>query len=143
MKPEPFRLHRAAYPYVRRVIARFSDIDSEGHLNNVALASFYEDARVFFLRGLAGNERGSMYRFVIAHISISYLGEAHYPGDYDVGLGVTRFGNTSFDIGCGLFVGDACLGVCDTTQVAVGTNGPIAIPATLRAALEKKRLAHA
>jgi len=51
MRPEPFRLERSVYPYFRRVIARFSDMDSEGHLNNVALASFYEDGRVSFLRG--------------------------------------------------------------------------------------------
>ena len=116
-------------------------MDVEGHLNNVALASFYEDARVSFLRDLAGADR--TFRFVIASIRISYLAEAHYPGDYDVGLGVTRFGNTSFDIGCGLFIGDKCVGVCDTTQVTIGEAGPITIPQALRAALEKKLLVHA
>jgi acyl-CoA thioester hydrolase len=140
MKPHPSRLQRAAYPYFRRVIARFSDMDAERHLNNVALASFYEDGRVSFLHDLAGEERGKSFRFVIAHIAISYLAEAHYPGDYDVGLGVTRFGNTSFDVGAGLFIGDACVGVCDTTQVVIGANGPIAIPQTLREALQKKVL---
>lgn len=143
MKPEPFRLNRAAYPYFRRVIARFSDMDAERHLNNVALAAFYEDGRVSFLHGLAGEERGKSFRFVIANISISYLAEAHYPGDYDVGLGVTTFGRTSFGIGAGLFIGDTCVGVCDTTQVVIGPNGPIAIPPALRAALEKKSLARA
>ena len=143
MKPEPFRLHRAAYPYFRRVIARFSDMDSERHLNNVALASFYEDGRVSFLHGLAGGELRKSFRFVIANISISYLAEAHYPGDYDIGLGVSRFGNKSFDIGCGLFIGDKCVGVCDTTQVVIGDVGPIPIPSALRRALESKRLASA
>jgi acyl-CoA thioester hydrolase len=141
MKPEPHRLLRASYPYFRRVIARFSDMDVEGHLNNVALASFYEDARVSFLHNLTGRDRS--FRFVIASIRINYLAEAHYPGDYDVGLGVSRFGNTSFDIGCGLFIGEKCVGVCDTTQVAIGTNGPITIPPALRVALEKKLLTRA
>ena len=143
MKPEPFRLQRAAYPYFRRVIARFSDMDSEGHLNNVALAAFYEDGRVSFLRGLAGDDRRGQFRFVIAHLSIGYLAEAHYPGDYDVGLGVAKLGNTSFGVGCGLFIGDACVGVCDTTQVVLGDAGPIAIPLAFRQALESKRLASA
>lgn len=143
MKPEPHRLIRASYPYFRRVIARFSDMDVEGHLNNVALASFYEDARVSFLHDLAGGERGKSFRFVIASIRISYLAEAHYPGEYDVGLGVTRFGNSSFDIGCGLFIGDTCVGVCDTTQVTIGASGPITIPQALRVALEKKLLTRA
>jgi acyl-CoA thioester hydrolase len=141
MKPEPHRLVRASYPYFRRVIARFSDMDVEGHLNNVALASFYEDARVSFLRNLIGEDPG--FRFVIASIRISYLAEAHYPGDYDVGLGVTRFGTTSFDIGCALFLGEKCVGVCDTTQVTVGANGPVTIPQALRVALEKKMLTRA
>ncbi len=140
MKPEPHRLQRASYPYFRRVIARFSDMDAERHLNNVALASFYEDGRVSFLHELAGEERGKSFRFVIAHIAISYLAEAHYPGDYDVGLGVTRFGNTSFDVGAGLFIGEACVGVCDTTQVVIGERGPLPLPPSLRDALRKKLL---
>jgi acyl-CoA thioester hydrolase len=143
MKPEAFRLHRAAYPYFRRVIARFSDMDAERHLNNVALAAFYEDGRVSFLHELAGEERGKSFRFVIARISISYLAEAHYPGDYDVGLGVTRFGNTSFDLGAALFIGDQCVGVCDTTQVVIGDKGPSALPGALRSALDKKMLVRA
>ena len=143
MKPEPFRLARAAYPYFRRVIARFSDMDAERHLNNVALAAFYEDGRVSFLRELAGEEGGKSFRFVIAHISISYLAEAHYPGDYDVGLGVTNFGNTSFGIGAGLFIAGICVGVCDTTQVVIGETGPIPLPQALHDALQMRRLLRA
>ena len=143
MKPEPFRLHRTAYPYFRRVIARFSDMDSEGHLNNVALAAFYEDGRVSFLRGLAGEARGTEYRFVIAHLAISYIAEAHYPGEYDVGLGVSKLGNASFGVGCGLFIDGACVGVCDTTQVVIGDAGVMPIPNVLRASLQKKFLATA
>ena len=138
MKPERFRRSRHAYPYFRRVIARFSDMDTEGHLNNVALASFYEDARVSFLRATTGN--GRPFRFVIAQISINYLAEAHYPGDYDVGLGITRFGRTSFGVGCGLFLGDTCLGTCDTTQVTIGDAGPIPIPAELMLHLKAVQL---
>ncbi len=140
MKPEPFRLVRSAYPYFRRVIARFSDMDSERHLNNVALAAFYEDGRVSFLRELAATDLRGGARMVVAHLSISYLAEAQYPGDYDVGLGVTNFGKTSFGIGCGLFAGDKCVGVCDTTQVVIGAAGPMTLPVALRQALEVRRV---
>ena len=138
MKPEPLRLSRQAYPYFRRVIARFSDMDAERHLNNVALASFYEDGRVSFLRDMKA--LAPDMRFVIAHISISYLAEAHYPGDYEVGLGATRFGTKSFDIGCGLFIGDKCVGVCDTTQVTIGATGTIPLPMALEQALRVRQL---
>ena len=141
MKPEPFRLSRAAYPFFRKVIARFSDMDAERHLNNVALASFYEDARVSFLRAHTGE--APPYRFVIARVGISYLAEAQYPGEYDVGVGVARFGKTSFEIGCALFSGDNCVGVCDSIQVAIGEAGPMPVPPALRVALEKKQLIRA
>lgn len=138
MKPAAHRLVRSIYPYFRRVIARFSDMDSERHLNNVALASFYEDARVSFLHSMPGH--GATHRFVIAHISISYLAEAHYPGEYEVGLGVSRFGTKSFDIGCALFLADTCFGVCDTTQVTIGNNGPIPLPTELKRHLNAVQL---
>lgn len=141
MKPEPFRLQRSAYPFFRNVIARFSDMDAERHLNNVALASFYEDARVSFLRSMTG--QAPAYRFVIAHVGISYLAEAQYPGEYDVGVGVSRFGKTSFEMGCALFAGDTCVGVCDSIQVAIGETGPMPLPQVLRVALEKKLLIRA
>lgn len=138
MKPEPFRLRRASYPFFRRVIARFSDVDTEGHLNNVALAAYYEDARVALLRSASSGQR--YFRFVVANVSISYLAEAHYPGEYDVGLGVSRFGTKSFGLGCGLFAGDRCVGTCDTTQVTIGDEGPITVPEALRRFLESIRL---
>jgi acyl-CoA thioester hydrolase len=141
MKPEPFRLRRAAYPYFRTVPARFGDMDEEGHLNNVALAGFYEEARVSFLRHHLKSRDGHGFRFVIANMSISYLAEAHYPGDYDIGVGVSRIGNTSFSLGAGLFLGEVCLGVMDTVQVVIMDDKPSAIPTHLLAALSRHELA--
>jgi acyl-CoA thioester hydrolase len=140
MKPEPFRLSRAAYPYFRTVPARFGDMDEEGHLNNVALAGFYEEARVSFLRHHLKSKDGQDFRFVIANMSISYLAEAHYPGDYDIGVGVSRIGNSSFSLGAGLFLRDTCLGAMDTVQVVIENDKPSSLPSHLRQALERHGL---
>jgi acyl-CoA thioester hydrolase len=140
MKPEPFRLHRAAYPFFRTVPARFGDMDEEGHLNNVALAGFYEEARVSFLRHHLQSKDGLDFRFVIANMNISYLAEAHYPGDYDIGVGVSRIGNASFGLGAGLFLGQTCLGVMDTVQVVIVDDKPSAIPSALRDKLGRHEL---
>lgn len=140
MKPDPSRLSRAAYPFFRTIPARFGDMDEEGHLNNVALAGFYEEARVSFLRHHLNSKDGHDFRFVIANMNISYLAEAHYPGDYDVGVGVSRIGNSSFGLGAGLFLGNACLGVMDTVQVVIESDKPSAIPAHLREALSRHAL---
>jgi acyl-CoA thioester hydrolase len=143
MKPEPFRLVRAAYPFFRTVPARFGDMDEEGHLNNVALAGFYEEARVSFLRHYLKSKDGQDFRFVIANMSISYLAEAQYPGDYDIGVGVSRIGNSSFGLGAGLFLGEACLGTMDTVQVVIQNDKPAAIPGPLRDGLGRHALIQA
>jgi acyl-CoA thioester hydrolase len=140
MKPELFRLSRAPYPYFRTVPARFGDMDEEGHLNNVALAGFYEEARVSFLRHYLKSKDGQEFRFVIANMNITYLAEAHYPGDYDVGVGVSRIGNSSFNLGAGLFLGETCLGVMDTVQVVIANDKPSSIPQHLRDALARHTL---
>jgi acyl-CoA thioester hydrolase len=140
MKPELFRLRRAAYPFFRTVPARFGDMDEEGHLNNVALAGFYEEARVSFLRHHLQSKDGHAFRFVIANMNISYLAEAHYPGDYDVGVGVSKIGHSSFGLGAGLFLGEVCLGVMDTVQVVIVDDKPSGIPAALREKLGRHEL---
>jgi hypothetical protein len=58
-------------------------------------------------------------------------------------FGVARIGKTSFEIGCALFSGDTCVGVCDSIQVAIGENGPTLLPSVLRDSLEKKLLIRA
>jgi acyl-CoA thioester hydrolase len=73
-------------------------------------------------------------------MNISYLAEAHYPGDYDVGVGVSRIGNSSFNLGAALFLGEACFGVMDTVQVVIANGKPSAIPAHLRDALGRHEL---
>jgi acyl-CoA thioester hydrolase len=140
MKPEPFRLSRAAYPFFRTVPARFGDMDEEGHLNNVALAGFYEEARVSFLRHHLSAKDGLEFRFVIANMNISYLAEAHYPGDYDIGVGVSKIGNSSFGLGAGIFLGETCLGVMETVQVVIVDDKPSVIPAQLREKLARHEL---
>jgi hypothetical protein len=54
-------------------------------------------------------------------VSIQYLGEVTYPGDYDIGLRVGSFDNDHLDHEPGLFRGATCLGVAD----AIGGRGEL------------------
>ena len=45
---DPQRLLLASYPYRLPIETQFSDMDVAGHVNNVAVARFYECARARF-----------------------------------------------------------------------------------------------
>lgn len=137
-EPDPARRHAAAYPFVREIPARFGDMDLQMHLNNVAIASYYEDARATMNMRLFGADlfaRKRDFRFVVLESRIRYLHEAPYPGTYRVGVAVTRIGTSSCVYGMGLFIDDVCVGLCDTILVNMTDAGPTAIPDDRRARL--------
>lgn len=129
MKPSPGRLDIASYPRRRLVPIRFSDVDMFRHLNNVATGQFYEEGRFELLadarRGLGKDERGAL---VIANVNTSFLGQARYPGEIEVGTGVVSLSAQSLVIGQGLFVEGRCIGIADSVVVSVGEAGAVSLP---------------
>ena len=142
MKPEPARLLEGAYPEFIRITTRFGDMDINGHLNNVAFAQFFEDARVSFNRKLIFDEAlhpsSRDYRVLVASVEIAYVREGFYGPDVTVGVGVKRIGRSSFEIGAAVFQDGNCLAVHDSTIVFKGVAE--GMPARARAALDSKML---
>ena len=138
-RPDPLRLRLDSYPIVDEVAARYGDMDVNAHLNNLALESMHENARATMNRRLfpaayrAGERR---LRLVTSQNAVHFLAEAHWPAVIQTGAGVGRIGRTSFTASTGLFLGGACIGVCDTVLVLLGDEGPMALPGEFRAALE-------
>jgi acyl-CoA thioester hydrolase len=147
--PQPVRpLHE--YPFTHPAIARFADVDSLGHLNNVAIATYYEDARVEFLRRVAGRaglaglglaQGGAEFSVVLAEITVRYLAETHYPASLVVAMGVSHVGSSSMTNDCGLFLDGVCVGTARSTLVHVADHRPAPIPADVRTAMEQLRFA--
>jgi len=48
-RPDPALFDPARYPFGNSVTTRFADLDPNGHINNVAMAAVFEDARLRFL----------------------------------------------------------------------------------------------
>nr|WP_163549526.1 acyl-CoA thioesterase [Candidatus Frankia nodulisporulans] len=134
---DPFRLSLASYPLSHAVIARFSDMDVNGHLNNVALSSYYEDARVAVdLRVFPEAPGRRSFSLVVAQVSTQYLAEAPFPGTYTIGIGVSRLGTTSFTHSAGLFLDSVCLGLSDAVIVHLVDGLPTPLPPHLRTMIE-------
>lgn len=119
-RPSPERLQLSTYPIHRPMELRFGDIDPLRHLNNVAVAQLYEEARVRFLNESGVRERlEPKHWFVIAELTVQYLAEGFYPDPVVVGTGVLRVGGSSFTLAHALFQNGRCIGTSDGVLVHV------------------------
>jgi acyl-CoA thioester hydrolase len=137
------RLRLDSYPVVDTVQARYGDMDTNGHLNNLALESMHENARALMNQSLFPDiydVTARRLRLVTSQNAVHFLAEAHWPATIQTGAGVGRIGRTSFVASTGLFVDGNCVGVCDTVLVVLGDDGPVPIPKAWLAALETARL---
>jgi acyl-CoA thioester hydrolase len=110
----------AAYPYFKRDILRWGDCDSLGHINNVVFARFFESGRIAFMNDVgAESDVTDADDFVIAHLSIDFLAEMHYPGEVMTGVRVIRTGRSSFRMAEAIFVDGECKATGDAVCVRV------------------------
>lgn len=134
LKDEAWRRAPAAYPFRVTLQTRYGDMDSNAHLNNVAIARLFEEARLRFHADLRGGgfavDPGGL---MIAHIGIDYLSEGRYPHDVVAGLAVAAVGNRSFRLAIALFQQGQAFAVAEC--VMVHRTPP---DAATRAALQSK-----
>jgi len=141
MRGNPHRLRPETYPSRLDLPTRFGDMDANGHLNNVAIAQLFEEARVQFNTGTAKLFDAPRPRFMVAHVGIDYLAEGHYPLPVALMLGVAHIGTSSFRMAMAAFQGEVCIALSDAVLVVRGPEGgAAALPAILRERLEAHRL---
>ena len=136
---EPFRLDPERYPLKVRILARYADVDPLWHINNVAVAQYYEEARVSATMMVMGDRRipsTAGERILIAHESIDYLREGTYPGALEVGVGVLHIGRSSYRYGMAMFQDGACISVPEAVLVYADAHGPAPLPDDYRQRLE-------
>ena len=138
MKPEPYRLDPQTYRFTLEVPTRFGDLDPLGHVNNVAIGSFYEEGRAKLNRITFPTEmrkRHSM-RMLMADLHIAYLGEAHYPEPLIVYSGISHIGRSSYTIAQALFQEGQCVGTAESVLVNTDGTAPAPLPAEAIEALK-------
>lgn len=116
MKDDPARCDPAAYPFSLEMQVRYADMDTNAHLNNVAFARFFEEARVRMHHALGG-KRALGLRPIIAHVGIDYLAEGNWPAPATVSASILRIGTSSYTVGMALFQAGKCIALCDSVVV--------------------------
>ncbi|MDX1586525.1 MAG: thioesterase family protein [Balneolaceae bacterium] len=76
---------------------RFRDLDPLNHVNNAIFNTYYEEARISFIRIVPelADQMSEGYSFVLATISINYVKPVTYPAKLRIGSGVKKLGNSS------------------------------------------------
>jgi acyl-CoA thioester hydrolase len=117
-KPEAWRLNPAHYPVSLRCDTRFQDLDLNRHLNNVAFAALFENARVQLHQTVKLHEnRIESDRTMVAAFEINYLGEGTYPEPVMIWSGIGAVRNSSWTILQAMFQGERCIATSDTVVV--------------------------
>ena len=143
LREDARRLRLEIYPQVLEVRAAFADVDSFRHLNNVALARFFEEGRATFTMSAFGVDaivRPSAVQLLLAGVVIDYVSQGEYPGLIQIGTGVSHIGRTSYSYAAGLFQNGRCIALCDAVMVHVRDGEAAELPAEAKAALEPFRL---
>jgi len=121
LQEDPARLDIANYPlrYTSRVL--FADMDGFRHLNNVAIARFFEEGRAacsieaFGMDSMLNPGDGRI--MLLASNIIDYIAQAYYPGEVEVGTALLRVGNSSFLLGQAAFQNGKCFALANGTTV--------------------------
>lgn len=139
-RPDPIRLKPETYKFHLELPTRFGDLDIRGHINNVSIAQYCEDARIAFQMETVGKEMYSTItpeRAVVAQMTLHFVSEGFFPEPVDAGVGVARLGNTSYALVVGLFQQGKCIAVQESALVLVRPNGPMPLSADIRARMER------
>jgi acyl-CoA thioester hydrolase len=124
------------WPFTYTDEVRFSDLDLNGHLNNVAFLVFLESARFTYIRGLypEGDPTRTGFGILIAEMKITYRSSGFFGERIDTRLRADALGRTSFRIDFEMDVGDRLLADGYSAMVVYDrvSQGPVPIPATLR-----------
>ncbi|MEM1038701.1 MAG: thioesterase family protein [Pseudomonadota bacterium] len=112
--------HRTDYAFWTDVTIRYSDQDPMGHVNNVAIAAYFESGRMTLLEEIF-RETGLPDRgMVLARLAIDYLQEItmDFAGQsIAVGGRLARVGGRSMTTHYALFKGDTCCAVSESVNV--------------------------
>jgi acyl-CoA thioester hydrolase len=107
------------FPHRTVQTVRFNDLDRQDHVNNAVFATFFEAGRVVILYDKQYGLIVPGASFVLAHLSIDFLGEIRWPGEVEIGTAIAAVGHTSLRVHQALFVNGVCVATAENTLVMV------------------------
>jgi acyl-CoA thioester hydrolase len=113
---------------------RAHDLDRIGHVNALAMGSYFENARITLLRKIFPQWPNCENLFVLVQTRFDYFYELFYPAELRIGTKLLGFGKSSMRLGAALYYGQEMVSQCISVSALInnGTRRPVAIPEDLR-----------
>jgi acyl-CoA thioesterase FadM len=120
MKHQAWRHDPAAYGPPQPVVARWADVDTRRHINNIAVYALHQEARQRWLMQAGGDAvwPQALWRLKPQHTCTEFWREAHYPAPLAAQVRLCDAGPAGLSLATGLFQAGACAGVQQTTMAA-------------------------
>ncbi|MDD7937337.1 thioesterase [Actinomycetospora lutea] len=122
-RPEAARHDRGGYPFGHTITTRIGDVDTNRHVNNVAVLSWYADAVATWQAAQLGAvDGGPPEALAPSAWEVQYVDEVAHPRTYDVALAVDDAPD-GLHYRAGIFAGERCVGLADGFGPAVAERG--------------------
>jgi acyl-CoA thioester hydrolase len=131
------RLLNATFAEKVEIATRFDDLDLQGHVNNVAVAVLFQEARGKFNKGHLSSFLGQGRGLVVGSLHIDYAGSLYYPDPVEIETGVLEIGRTSYLLGQVARQGGQIAAFAEVILVMTENGRAMSIPEDVRAVLEE------
>lgn len=127
-KPDPVLLDPANYPFRCEIQPRYTDVDTNYHINNVALVDILQEGRIRF-HNVSGYDRAvDGIASMTVSLSVDYLGQALFPAPLQNYIGASAVGRTSHTLAQLVMQDGAIIAHARTVLVCVKDGKPVANP---------------
>lgn len=125
---------REQYRVWTKDIARYSDTDRQGHLNNAVFSTYFESGRVAFLMNRSDPLAPPGHSFVIVRLAIDFRREMHWGGAVEIGSTIAGIGRSSLTVRQAIFQDGTCTATAESVIVLMdnATRRAAFIPGELR-----------
>lgn len=107
------------FPLITHDKVRYADTDRQGHVNNAVFNAFLETGRVEILYNPELPILTEASSFVIAQLNLDFKAEIKWPGQVDIGTGISKIGNSSLRLTQALFQDGAVVAEAQTVIVHI------------------------
>lgn len=137
MRKKPLRHDISFYRFTAELQTRYADVDTERHINNVAVLCLHAEVRSLLYLLLFGRETWLAQTDVVrlAGLETAFLRIAHYPAPVTGGVSLVDISDRDFTLAVGLFQEGICVGLQECRMGAWRGGEWIALPPAVRSRL--------
>lgn len=124
-------------PFSIVLTPRFYETDALGHINNAAIAAWFEVVRIQWLESLTGGAVGGENSWVLASIKLDFIAETFYGDNVTACVVGATAGNSSLTVDCEMRQRDRLTvrGTAVLVHLDLDNKQPLRLPDSLRSKL--------